>query len=262
MNGKLINSRHGLSYDQNTCWYWKSNPLKALANSDFINLSLLANNSDSMKIVEHVNLFLNQFQAEPSLSVDCRSLSPRELAANLDNGFHCDYNITKTLESTPCAVKNNFNYFDNSSQSYGPCVAIKLNRIFDWTPEAYDINKLPEPVNTTLNLTSPSEIQNYTNLVNNVFIKCEGFGGVDRDALRNAVIMYFSPPSSALNTTKIGYIPFFYYPYRNQKGYTQPLVFVYFKQLPTNQLINILCKAYALNIDSRGMDLFNLFVRK
>ncbi len=52
----------------------------------------------------------------------------------------------------------------------------------------------------------------------------------------------------------------------NQKNYLSPLVFVHFKEVSTNTLITVLCKAYAGNIDNtdnqnqRGMIKFQLYV--
>jgi len=40
-----------------------------------------------------------------------------------------------------------------------------------------------------------------------------------------------------------------FFPYLNQDGYRSPLVFVYFKKIETNVLINVECRAYAQNID-------------
>jgi hypothetical protein len=75
-------------------------------------------------------------------------------------------------------------------------------------------------------------------------------------------IEYFSPYPK----NDIGGIPFKYFPYRNQPGYLSPLVFVHFKNITQNLLINVICKGYAKNIDNkdrrnqRGMVKFQLYV--
>lgn len=72
---------------------------------------------------------------------------------------------------------------------------------------------------------------------------------------------------SSLSSTKVGGIDFKYYPYTNQPNYISPLVFVHFKSISPNTLINVECKAYAGNIDNvdrlnqRGMTKFSLFVK-
>ncbi|CAF3456213.1 unnamed protein product [Rotaria sp. Silwood1] len=52
-----------------------------------------------------------------------------------------------------------------------------------------------------------------------------------------------------MNTTKIGGFHRNFFPFVNQNGYRSPLVFVHFKKIETNVLINIECRAYARNID-------------
>ena len=72
---------------------------------------------------------------------------------------------------------------------------------------------------------------------------------------------------SSLSSRKVGGIDFKYYPYTNQPDYISPLVFVHFKTISANTLINVECKAYAGNIDNvdrlnqRGMTKFSLFVK-
>jgi len=111
------------------------------------------------------------------------------------------------------------------------------------------------------------EVRNQSVLQNNILIKCQGEHEADREALRMTQIVYYSPVSNELNTDVIGYVPFFYYPYLNQAHYTQPLVFVEFRGLPVNMLVNVVCRAYAQNIDSedslnrRGLTVFKLFAR-
>lgn len=176
-----------------------------------------------------------------------------ESRAQLKKGAFCKYNSTQAILDTPCSYINNFGYSNNSS---GPCVALKLNKIYNWLPKEYD--EIPKAINI-------SEIQNVSVLSSNIFIKCEGQYSSDRDAIARTELIYYSPVSN-FKTNKIGFIPFFYYPYLNQRGYEQPLVFVHFENLPKNQLINVLCSAYADNIDSddhfngRGSTTFQIFM--
>lgn len=185
--------------------------------------------------------------------LDCLNLTLAESRAELNRGKFCKYNSTQAIKETPCS---NFNSFGYSNNSNGPCVALKLNKIYTWLPKEY--NEIPEAINIT-------EIQNPSVLSNNIFIKCEGQYSSDRDAIAQTELVYYSPASN-FETKKIGYIPFFYFPYLNQRGYEQPIVFVHFKNVPTNQLINVLCSAYAENIDSddylnqRGSTSFQIFM--
>lgn len=59
--------------------------------------------------------------------------------------------------------------------------------------------------------------------------------------------------------------PFFYYPYLNQEGYRQPLVFAHFERPKNGVLIQVWCKAWASNVyhsknDRAGSVHFELLV--
>lgn len=156
------------------------------------------------------------------------------------------YNYETYVDDTPCSRDKHFGYF-SSSQS--PCVVVKLNRIYGWLP--IYTNKLPGGLQKPQNNTDKF-----------VYVKCDGEHGADRDNVKE--IEYYS----AYPTNEIGGIPFKYFPYRNQPGYLSPLIFVHFKNVSTNVLINIECRAYAKNIDNkdrinrRGMTKFQLFIAK
>ena len=74
-------------------------------------------------------------------------------------------------------------------------------------------------------------------------VQCGGENDVDRDFLYE--IEYYSQ----LNNTAMGGFHRNFFPFLNQDGYRSPLIFVYFKKIETNVLINVECRAYALNID-------------
>jgi sodium/potassium-transporting ATPase subunit beta len=133
-----------------------------------------------------------------------------------------------------CIQTRNYEY-DKSK----PCVLLKLNKIYGWRPEAYGPNdKLP------------NELMPYESIVRanprNVFILCHGENQVDLDF--TGEITYFSLTPDGKGKSSIGFIPFYYFPYKNQDGYRSPLVFAYFKNITTNVLVNVMCKAYAKNI--------------
>lgn len=76
-----------------------------------------------------------------------------------------------------------------------------------------------------------------------ILVECGGENDVDRDFVFE--IEYYSE----MNTTKIGGFHRNFFPYLNQDGYRSPLVFVHFKKIETNILINVECRAYAQNIE-------------
>lgn len=212
------------------------------------------------KLNRSLNIYLDHYydsQQSDNDIQDCDQKNVYELRDNfLKNRLYCDYDYEKVLFESSCSPSNSYGYLDE-----GPCVIVKLNKIYSWTPKPFkNLKALPPQINSSLINNNPKVLKT------NILIKCDGEYGSDRDALRNSTVIYYSMGSKELNIQDIGLIPFYYYPYLNQPGYRSPLVFVHFKNLPKNRLINILCKAYAANIDSsdkmnlRGMTNFQLFI--
>jgi sodium/potassium-transporting ATPase subunit beta len=210
------------------------------------------------------NNYNTYHEKNASFGIDCFNKSLIDARKSLKNGFYCKYDYEKELYDTYCSPRNNYGYFNDykHEEQYGPCVALKLNKIYNW---------LPEPFKNTSNI--PTAIRNelfnnsISNLIeNNIFIKCDGEYSSDRDAINKMNLTYYSPNLNEHNISSIGLIPFHFYPYLNQYGYESPLVFVHFKRPPRNQLINIVCKAYAANIDNidkmngRGMTTFQIYL--
>ncbi|XP_026321286.1 sodium/potassium-transporting ATPase subunit beta-2 [Hyposmocoma kahamanoa] len=147
----------------------------------------------------------------------------------------------------PCTSGNQYNY-----EEAGPCVFLKLNKIFNW---------VPKPYNTTEDLPGnmPEDLKQHIKMVagkpesNTVWVSCEG-----------------ENPADVENIGPVQYIPRrgfpnFYYPFTNKEGYLSPLVAVLFEKPRTGVLINIECKAWAKNIvydryERRGSVHFELMV--
>jgi sodium/potassium-transporting ATPase subunit beta len=212
------------------------------------------------KLTRSMNIYLDKFyngrnNTQNELA-DCDTRNLTELREEFrTKGAHCSYDYKKILSGTSCDPDNMFGYDES-----GPCVIIKLNRIYGWTPRAYErIDELP------LELEA---VENERIFKNNIMVTCEGEFSADKDAISHTKLVYFSANSAALNFTHVGLMPLYYYPYYNQPDYKAPLVFVQFKHLPRFQLINVLCRAHAANVDSndklnlRGMTKFQLFVGK
>lgn len=163
-----------------------------------------------------------------------------------------NYNIDEVLKGSPCSKENKYGV-----DSASPCVAVKLNRIIGWKPQPVKISKLPAGLNETVKTLKENDKltgQEY------VYVTCSGQNGADRDNIKT--VEYYSSHFSNM----VGGINFKYFPYMNQPDYLSPLVFVHFKEVSSNTLINVICKAYADNIDNedrlnqRGMTKFRLFV--
>ena len=200
------------------------------------------NISHPQSYVHYVNM-LNDFlstylivdkRGEQIINCDA-NLDPEYLDHQFEMNKVCRFEIVEMFgPDNMCTETRNYEY-DKSK----PCVILKLNRIYGWRPEAYaPDDKLP------------TELMPYESYVRanprNVFILCAGEFQVDLDF--TGEITYFSITPDGKGKGPIGYIPFYYFPYKNQDGYRSPLVFAYFKNITTNVLINVMCKAYAKNV--------------
>lgn len=164
-------------------------------------------------------------------------------ASYLEDGKVCRYSYSGLVdsESHPCWISNStMAGYDQGS----PCVVIKLNRIIGW---------IPKSGNSTLDESLEQ---------NRVYFKCEGYTAADVDLFPK--ITYYSMGTQVGND-EYGYLPYSYFPYRNVYDYIPPFVVVHFHSLPERYLLNVLCKAYAPNIDNddranlRGMTHLQFF---
>lgn len=125
-----------------------------------------------------------------------------------------------------------FNYHKNA-----PCIFLKLNRIYGWTPEYYDDpNDLPRDM--------PEKLKQHIRSINNtrdrqnIWISCHGENPAD--------VEYLGPIS--YYPQKIQGFPGYYFPYLNAEGYLSPLVAVKFERPVSGIVINVECRAWAKNI--------------
>ncbi|XP_068903763.1 sodium/potassium-transporting ATPase subunit beta-2-like isoform X2 [Tenebrio molitor] len=130
-----------------------------------------------------------------------------------------------------CSRDQFFNYYRSS-----PCIFLKLNKIYGWTPDYYDDpNDLPADMPKNLkehirNITRPEERKN-------IWVSCEGENPADVEYL--GPIKFY--PS-------VQGFPGYYFPFRNSEGYLSPLVAVRFMRPVSGIVINIECRAWAKNI--------------
>jgi len=125
-----------------------------------------------------------------------------------------------------------------------PCIFIKLNNIWDWTPEEYNPKDEPD---------TPKSFQDFLKTESatkgkkgpSVYIDCNGRYAADREALSDGGLQYF-PENRAL--------PISYFPYKGKKRdpvtnvvtetYHSPLVAVKVKPKTPGQMVHIECRAY------------------
>lgn len=161
-------------------------------------------------------------------------------------GKVCDVKMDNKWQ--PCIEKDGFNY--NSAKG-GPCIFLKLNKIFGWIPQYYNSTNLPELM--------PDDLKQHIKKhetkdeAKTVWVSCEGENPADIENI--GAIQYF--PARGFGGQ--------YFPFENIEGYMSPLVAVYFESPKRSVLINIECKAWAINIshdrvDRRGSVHFELMV--
>ncbi|KAK7462644.1 hypothetical protein BaRGS_00038324 [Batillaria attramentaria] len=137
----------------------------------------------------------------------------------------CEVNYSKLTAG--CNEDNDFGYGLDPPR---PCVLLRLNKIFDWMPQEYTEDSMGSAIEEDVKekiLKDPKMI----------YIQCVGENPADRDNLGTNITYY---PTQ-------GY-PHYYYPYRNQKGYLAPLVFVQFNSVVQNVALMVECRALAPNI--------------
>ncbi|XP_017784397.1 PREDICTED: sodium/potassium-transporting ATPase subunit beta-2 [Nicrophorus vespilloides] len=161
-------------------------------------------------------------------------------------GKVCDVKLDNKWQ--PCLAKDGYNY---NSSSGGPCIFLKLNKIYGWHPEFFNNTNLPNNMPNHLQ----DKIKSLEGTPENkmVWVTCEGENPADIENI--GAIQFFPAPGFAGQ----------YFPFQNQDGYISPLVAVYFEKPARGVLINIECKAWALNIhhdrvDRRGSVHFELMV--
>ena len=163
------------------------------------------------------------------------SMDPAYLEYQFTMNKVCRFEIVEMFGPENMCIRTRNYEYDKSK----PCVLLKLNKIYGWKPEAYGPND-----------RLPKELVPYEAIVRanprNVFVLCSGEFQTDLDF--TGPITYYSLTPDGQGKAPIGFIPFYYFPYRNQDGYRSPLVFAYFRNITTNVLVNVMCRAYAKNI--------------
>ncbi|XP_005111261.1 sodium/potassium-transporting ATPase subunit beta [Aplysia californica] len=134
----------------------------------------------------------------------------------------CRFNYTALTKN--CNAGNNFGMDDNQ-----PCVLLKLNKIYGWSPQVWDsseIDKVPKEIRSS-----------YT--PDRIWVYCHGENPADEDNIGHGQIEYYPMQG----------FPLAFYPYQKQQDYRSPLVFVQFRNVTRNLGLMVECKAFAKNIE-------------
>ncbi|CAH1781968.1 unnamed protein product [Owenia fusiformis] len=178
---------------------------------------------------DHIQAFLDQYENERQVGenyVDCSN------SERTDPEKVCRFEVRDL--GAECTWQKDFGYDEGK-----PCVLLKLNKIYDWVPEA-----LSNP-----NITGdPGRYRE-----KDIMITCQGENPADDE---NIGPVKFWPASG---------MPFQFFPYRNQLGYRAPLVMAQFENPANGVVIQVRCMAWANNIyhhrnDKMGSVHFELLV--
>lgn len=173
---------------------------------------------------------------------------------------NCTFANRNTTVPNPCDVEI-LTYGCNKENNYGyklpnagadepkiqPCVLIKLNKIFDWEPVPYNTSEvmaiakdrgMPDDLRTKIEQLIVAKDPK----VNTTWISCDGESPGDRESI--GPMEYWAPGFRE----QFQGIPNYYFPYSMQEGYKAPYIFVKFSKLQKNVLIQVECKAWAVNI--------------
>ncbi|XP_067668766.1 probable sodium/potassium-transporting ATPase subunit beta-3 [Haliotis asinina] len=181
--------------------------------------------------VKHINEYLDKNHRNASGDLeDCP-----DGVARPDKSTACMFDLNATLAK--CGEDFGF-------KAGKPCILLKLNKVFDWLPEPFEADSLPDNMPQSL-----KERYDPTR----VWVTCEGENPGDNENLGE--IEYLPQQGFDLK----------YYPYKNQKGYLSPLVFLHLANITPNVGMLIECKAWARNIwhdrtDRQGSIHFEIIV--
>jgi sodium/potassium-transporting ATPase subunit beta len=142
-----------------------------------------------------------------------------------------------------------------SAEHYGyyygkPCILLKLNRIYNWEADPYNIHEVRN--HTTMPLALKNDIEKiyadkcgdddaHCDYLNMVWLHCDGEDDPDKENLGEVT---YTPSRG---------FPGYYFPYRKQRGYLSPLVMVQLKNPTPAVLMNLQCTAWARNIKHNRM---------
>lgn len=130
----------------------------------------------------------------------------------------CDFNI-KTLGS--CTRENGYGYSKGS-----PCVFFKIRKNREWLPKYYNAS-----VDSELPENMPQSVKNRITISKRraVWFSCEGVNPADAE---NIGPVSFFPRAS---------YPFYYFPWKGQENYLEPVIAAHFERPQTGIVISIKC---------------------
>lgn len=92
-------------------------------------------------VVQSMNNFLEEYEENKAVEF---------------SGAHDDkvtFNYEEILKDSPCTKENAYGL-----KTTAPCVAVKLNRIYGWTPEEVDLSVVPSGLNETIKEAAGAQV--------------------------------------------------------------------------------------------------------
>jgi len=206
----------------------KGNPGMGFSPLPDIDTTLIRVSDEQKKIDSYVNTLTTVLKpykkawekANSTVQAACKLANNKEIRAGEEGKTACPVDYETLTEQ--CNEKNSYGFTDGQ-----PCILLKLNRIYGWTPQPYkpDDTNIPEEIKDAITADSGM-----------IQIKCMGENPADVDSIGN--VTYYPQQG----------FPLLYFPYKKQEGYLSPLVFAKFVNTSKYLALMIECKAYAQNI--------------
>jgi len=201
--------------------------------------------------VDRLEKFLEPYKNDTvkDMGIECGELATKKPG----HKQICQINRNELFQGD-CTSENGFGY-----RKGAPCIILKLNRIYGWTPIPYDAesdkvlldeDEVPQEIRTMMEDNINNE---RTDLNNRIWIQCNGENPADVENAGD--FKYYPDQGFSVN----------YFPYENQDGYVSPAVFVQLVNPRKGVMIAIECKAWAKNIkhdsmERRGLAHFELMI--
>lgn len=155
-------------------------------------------------------------------------------SANSNDYNDCNYGTESADPVQPCKFMIDLNKCSQNNYGFSvnkPCIFLKPNKIFGWTPVTYTKEEIQEEKDMPENLKMailklPAEV-----IEKNIWVSCV-------ESEHNVTLTYDTHPG----------FPSYYFPYANQKGYLSPFVAMQIEELPVGVAVKISCRLWAKNI--------------
>jgi len=189
---------------------------------------------------KRMDMYLEGYNNKTGL-MDC-SPDQKEICA-MAHG-RCLFDMTQLGECQNYPYGYSVEVDSNGDEMIAPCIFLKLNKIFSWTPEKIDPGTLDKKIYDTMSDKLKTIIREQGD-ANNIYFDCMGRYPGDKDS----VSITFYPPNQA--------IPAMYFPYRGG-NYQSPMVAIKVRPARLGQLLHLECRAWYGGVEHSTKDKIGL----